>query len=104
MKIALYNLELVPRNIAIAILTVYRFLISPLYGDVCRYYPSCSRYSREAMQSHGFFGGVWLTIRRLLRCHPWSEGGIDDVPERTSARFTITRSGFVVAYPQRKAQ
>ncbi|TQM66313.1 membrane protein insertion efficiency factor YidD [Klugiella xanthotipulae] len=98
------NALLIPRNIAVGLLVIYRFLISPLYGDVCRYYPSCSRYSLEAMQSHGFLRGVWLTARRLIRCHPWSAGGIDDVPERASSDLRVTKHGFVVAHPHRKAQ
>jgi uncharacterized protein len=91
-------LLLLPRNICVAILRVYRAVISPLYGDVCRYYPSCSAYTLEAIQRHGVVRGVWLGGRRLLRCHPWSRGGVDDVPGHTSdPRYPITRSGFVVA-------
>ena len=61
-------------------LRAYRFLISPLYGDVCRYHPSCSAYALEAVTRHGAPRGSWLAGRRLLRCHPWAEGGVDLVP------------------------
>lgn len=91
-------LLLLPRNLCVAVLTAYRAVVSPLYGDVCRYYPSCSRYTMQAIQQHGVVRGVWLGMRRIVRCHPWAEGGIDDVPDRSHDRYAITRSGFVVAH------
>lgn len=69
-----------PQNILIAFLKIYRAVISPLYGDVCRYYPSCSAYSLEATTLHGATRGISLTVARLLRCHPWATGGLDPVP------------------------
>ncbi|MCX6398740.1 MAG: membrane protein insertion efficiency factor YidD [Propionibacteriales bacterium] len=60
----------------------YQLLISPLLGPTCRYYPSCSAYAVQALQVHGAIKGTWLAVRRLLRCHPWSPGGVDHVPER----------------------
>ncbi|MDO4253050.1 MAG: membrane protein insertion efficiency factor YidD [Rothia sp. (in: high G+C Gram-positive bacteria)] len=69
-----------PQNLLIALLKIYRALISPLYGDVCRYFPSCSAYALEAATVHGVLRGLSLTVRRLLRCHPWATGGIDHVP------------------------
>jgi putative membrane protein insertion efficiency factor len=50
-------------------------------GNHCRFYPSCSHYSIEAFEKHGFIQGLYLSVRRLSRCHPWHEGGIDPVPE-----------------------
>ena len=73
----------------------WRRFISPMYGDVCKYYPSCSRYALEAIQQHGMIRGVWLGSRRLARCHPWAEGGIDDVPACDHARPAVARVGFV---------
>lgn len=66
--------------VVVAGLRVYRRLISPLYGDVCRYYPSCSAYALESVQRHGTVKGAWLAARRLARCHPWAPGGVDLVP------------------------
>lgn len=60
----------------------YQYLISPLLGPRCRFYPSCSNYTIEALQKHGFFRGGWLAIRRILRCHPLHPGGVDPVPEK----------------------
>ncbi len=89
------TLLLLPRNACIAILWLYRAAISPLYGDVCKYYPSCSRYALEAIQQHGMIRGIWLGSKRLARCHPWAEGGIDDVPPCDHARPAVARFGFV---------
>jgi putative membrane protein insertion efficiency factor len=64
----------------IGFLRAYRLLISPLYGQVCRYHPSCSAYALEAVTQHGSLRGTWLAVRRLGRCHPWAAGGYDPVP------------------------
>lgn len=68
------------KHLVIALLKAYRFAISPLYGSVCRYYPSCSAYALEAVTRHGTLRGGWLAARRVLRCHPWAAGGYDPVP------------------------
>ena len=88
---------LLPRNVGVVILRAYRAGISPLYGDVCRYYPSCSAYALGAVQEHGLVMGSALAARRLARCHPWAEGGIDDVPLKPARRYTVTPFGFVFA-------
>jgi uncharacterized protein len=64
----------------LALIGVYRRLISPMIPAACRYYPSCSQYAQEAVQAHGPLVGPWLALRRLLRCHPWAAGGPDPVP------------------------
>ena len=68
------------KYLLIGLLKAYRLVISPLYGNVCRYYPSCSAYALTAVQHHGAARGSWLAARRLLRCHPWARGGYDPVP------------------------
>lgn len=72
------------RHLLIALLRAYRFAISPLYGQVCRYHPSCSAYALEAVTEHGSIKGTWLTVRRISRCNPWSRGGYDPVPPKRS--------------------
>jgi putative membrane protein insertion efficiency factor len=74
------------RLLLIGLLRAYRLLISPLYGQVCRYHPSCSAYALEAVRERGSIVGTWLTMRRLVRCHPWADGGYDPVPLRRSRR------------------
>ncbi|MEA9985386.1 MULTISPECIES: membrane protein insertion efficiency factor YidD [Subtercola] len=93
---------LVPRNLAVLFLRFYRAVISPLYGDVCRYYPSCSSYTLQAIQQRGLVMGSVLGIYRIIRCHPWAAGGIDDVPPARKPHFRVTRFGFVVASSQGK--
>ena len=93
-------LLLIPRDAAIAVLTAYRAVISPIYGEVCKYYPSCSAYAVGAIQQHGAVRGSFLAVARIGRCHPWAQGGIDDVPLRDDFRYDLTPRGFVV--PLRK--
>lgn len=64
---------------------LYQLLISPLVGPTCKFYPSCSAYAVLALREHGALRGTWLAGRRLLRCHPWSHGGVDHVPARQYA-------------------
>jgi putative membrane protein insertion efficiency factor len=64
----------------IGLLHLYKLCISPLLGPRCRFYPSCSSYAIEAIRSRGVCMGCWLTVKRLLRCHPWHPGGYDPVP------------------------
>lgn len=61
---------------------IYQWLISPLLGQRCRFWPSCSQYAIEALQVHGPIKGSWLALKRLGRCHPFCDGGIDPVPKR----------------------
>ncbi|WP_275097941.1 membrane protein insertion efficiency factor YidD [Sedimenticola hydrogenitrophicus] len=68
------------KRLVLQLLKGYSYLISPLLGNNCRYYPSCSAYTREAVEIHGVLRGLWLGTRRILRCHPFHEGGYDPVP------------------------
>lgn len=74
------------RTFLIALVRVYQRLLSPLLnsmaGPRCRFYPSCSSYCAEALQKHGSVSGTYLTVRRIVRCHPLNEGGFDPVPEK----------------------
>lgn len=66
--------------VLVLLLKGYRLVVSPLYGQVCRFHPSCSAYALEAVETHGALRGSWLAVRRLARCHPWTPGGYDPVP------------------------
>jgi len=68
------------KSLLLAALTAYRYLLRPLLGANCRFYPSCSDYASEAIERHGAIRGAWLALRRLGRCHPWHAGGYDPVP------------------------
>lgn len=70
------------KTILIALVRLYRLVVSPLLGDVCRFYPSCSAYGLQALQEHGAARGSWLAVRRVCRCHPLNPGGFDPVPPR----------------------
>ncbi|MBL7707485.1 MAG: membrane protein insertion efficiency factor YidD [Chitinophagaceae bacterium] len=64
----------------IALIKIYQLIISPWLGPKCRYTPTCSHYATEALKKHGVFKGLWLTIKRISRCHPWGGSGYDPVP------------------------
>lgn len=71
--------------VCLFVIRAYQQLFGPFLGGNCRFYPTCSQYAAEAIERHGAGRGSWLAIRRLLRCHPFSPGGVDLVPEaRTS--------------------
>ncbi len=69
-------------RILILLVRLYQIAISPFLGNNCRFYPSCSSYMIEAIQVHGVIKGLYLGTRRILRCHPYSDGGLDPVPPR----------------------
>jgi len=73
------------RRLMILLLSCYKVVISPFMGNHCRFYPSCSTYAIEAIETHGVFKGSYLALRRLSKCHPWHEGGVDPVPSCTHA-------------------
>ena len=72
--------------ILIRFIKIYQFLISPLFGHSCRYFPTCSEYCIDALKTHGFFRGIFLSLKRILSCHPWSNGGIDPVKKEMKVR------------------
>jgi hypothetical protein len=63
-------------------IVAYRLALSPLLGPRCRFHPTCSAYALDALEQHGALRGLWLSIRRVGRCHPWHPGGYDPVPPR----------------------
>lgn len=75
------------RKILIGVIQLYRYCLSPFLGQHCRFYPSCSSYAQQALRQHGAIQGSWLAIKRISRCHPWHEGGVDPVPDNVSATF-----------------
>lgn len=72
------------QKILITLVRAYRYAFSPLLGPSCRFHPSCSAYAEEALASHGARRGLWLTLKRVGRCHPWHPGGHDPVPAPTA--------------------
>ncbi len=76
----------------------YRLLLSPWLGSTCRFEPSCSAYALQALDRHGAAAGSYLTLARLVRCHPWCDGGCDPVPEVAPRLFC----GLIVSNPHKK--
>jgi putative membrane protein insertion efficiency factor len=75
-----------PRKLATMMLRAYQLIVSPWFGRACRFEPSCSAYALEAVETYGAFRGSWLTLRRLVRCHPWGGSGYDPVPKHSHDR------------------
>lgn len=67
-------------RILTGLIKAYQLILSPLIGQQCRFYPTCSQYALEAIEKHGATAGSYYTLRRLLRCHPWCAGGHDPIP------------------------
>ncbi len=70
------------KNIIVAMISFYQKQISPLFGKKCIYIPTCSEYTKEAIEVYGVFRGSFMGIKRILRCHPFSKGGYDPVPKK----------------------
>ena len=68
------------KTLLLGAIRAYRYLLRPMLGANCRFYPSCSDYASEAITRHGAARGAWLAVRRVGRCHPWHPGGYDPVP------------------------
>lgn len=69
-------------KLLIRLITIYQHTLSLLIGNQCRFYPSCSQYTKEAIEAHGSMRGSYLGLKRICSCHPWHAGGHDPVPER----------------------
>jgi uncharacterized protein len=76
------------KRVLIALVKGYRLLLSPWIGSACRFTPTCSAYSLQALEMHGAAAGTYLTVARLARCHPWCEGGIDEIPLEKPSLFS----------------
>lgn len=92
------------KNFCLILIRAYQCLLGPLLGGNCRFYPSCSNYAAEAIERHGARRGSSLALRRVLRCHPFSAGGVDPVPEecelpaeRCSGEKPTVRTALTVA-------
>lgn len=68
------------RTLTLLLIRAYQWTLSPLLGNACRFYPSCSSYTYSAVERFGAFRGGWMGLKRILRCNPWCEGGYDPVP------------------------
>jgi putative membrane protein insertion efficiency factor len=68
------------QTIVRGLIRFYQMFISPLLGSNCRFYPSCSQYTLEAVEKYGVIKGGWMGVQRISRCHPWHHGGYDPVP------------------------
>ena len=82
------------KQVLVGIVKAYRLFLSPWLGSACRFEPTCSIYSIQALEAHGAAKGSYLTLKRLGRCHPWCEGGTDPVPTHFSlfSKFTNVTS------------
>jgi len=87
MKI-LQKINLFIKNTLITSVKAYKKLVSPLLPNACRFEPTCSEYMIEALEKHGIICGLYLGIRRVLRCHPWGKSGYDPVPQKNGKKDT----------------
>jgi len=77
-----FRLSSIPRQFGRALVRLYQYTLSPVIGPRCRHLPTCSDYGEEAITRFGLWAGSWMTLARLMRCHPWGTHGLDFVPER----------------------
>jgi len=82
------------QSLAVGLIRLYQWVLSPFLGSNCRFHPTCSNYALEALETHGLWRGLRLAIRRVGHCHPWHEGGFDPVPPKaTNASHEGTPQG-----------
>jgi putative membrane protein insertion efficiency factor len=87
------KLSRLPATVLILLVRGYRFFLSPWLGSACRFEPTCSAYSLQALEKHGAAAGTYLTLHRLVRCGPWCPGGHDPVPEHPPRLFAGLTGG-----------
>lgn len=90
-----------PRQGLIALVRAYRLLLKPWLGNACRFEPSCSQYALDVLDRHGALAGGALAAGRLLRCHPWCDGGLDPAPQQAPRLFTRLGLGADASVPNR---
>ena len=73
-------------KILIKLIKVYKYFLSPLVGHSCRYLPTCSEYSIEALETYGFIKGTYISLKRILSCHPWGSGGYDPLKKEMKVK------------------
>ena len=73
-------------HLLIKFIKIYKYLVSPLIGPSCRYLPTCSEYSIEALKTYGFVKGLLLSVKRIMSCHPWGNSGFDPVKKEIKAK------------------
>ena len=78
---------MIPVFIMTALVAIFKFCISPFIPHACKFTPTCSIYASQSFAEWGFFVGLWLTVKRILRCHPKAHGGTDTVPINLKKRF-----------------
>jgi len=84
-----------PQYVLMGLIKVYQLVISPLIGPTCKYYPSCSSYGLQAVRTHGAVVGSVMAAWRVLRCNPWSNGGVDEVPVKGEPIFRAHQTSSV---------
>ena len=89
-----------PRRVLVTLVRGYRLLLSPWLGSSCRFEPTCSAYSLQALERHGAAAGTYVTVGRLLRCHPFCRGGYDPVPAGAPRLFTTLLNRAPSAAPE----
>lgn len=83
-----------------AFICFYRYCISPVLPPSCRFYPSCSEYALDAIEDHGPLKGIWLAVKRVLRCHPYNDGGFDPVPAPVHSKDCCGAKGHKMNPPR----
>ena len=73
-------------KILIKLIKIYKYFLSPMIGHSCRYLPTCSEYSMEALRTHGLIKGIFISLKRILSCHPWGNGGYDPVKKEVKVK------------------
>ena len=92
------------KRVLIGLVRGYGLLLSPWLGSACRFEPTCSVYSLQALEQHGAAAGSYLTLRRLVRCHPWCAGGSDPVPAERPRLFTLGGASGCAPISQHSSQ